>query len=108
MAQFDSDGFYYIVVRKKRFLKIFGNRVNLDEIDRLIKGHFDIEVASAGVDDHMDIFITDESQKENVKAFIAETTKLNASAFNVRVIDSIPKNEAGKILFKELMKYSNT
>jgi acyl-CoA synthetase (AMP-forming)/AMP-acid ligase II len=108
MAQFDSDGFYYIVGRKKRFLKIFGNRVNLDEIDRLIKGHFDIEVASAGVDDHMDIFITDESQKENVKAFIAETTKLNASAFNVRVIDSIPKNEAGKILFKELMKYSNT
>lgn len=108
MAQFDADGFYYIVGRKKRFLKIFGNRVNLDEIDRLIKGHFGIEVASSGVDDHMDIFITDDAQKDAVKAFIAETTKLNASAFNVIVIDAIPKNEAGKILYKELAKYSNT
>lgn len=26
------------VGRKKRFLKIYGNRVNLDEVDRLIKG----------------------------------------------------------------------
>ena len=49
MAQFDADGYYYIVGRKKRFLKIFGNRVNLDEVDRLVKGKFEIEVASADV-----------------------------------------------------------
>lgn len=107
MAQFDADGFYYIVGRKKRFLKIFGNRVNLDEIDRLIKGHFNIEVASAGVDDHMNIFITDAEKKDLVKEFITMTTKLNASAFNVVVIDDIPKNDSGKTLYKELMKYSN-
>ena len=105
MAQFDADGFYYIVGRKKRFLKIFGNRVNLDEIDRLIKGHFDIEVASAGVDDHMTIFITDAEKKDVVKDYISLTTKLNASAFNVVVIDAIPKNDSGKTLYKELMKY---
>ena len=29
IAQFDKEGFYYIVGRMKRFLKIFGNRVNL-------------------------------------------------------------------------------
>ena len=38
MAKRDGDGFYYIVGRKKRFLKIFGNRVNLDETERMIKG----------------------------------------------------------------------
>lgn len=37
MAKFDKDGYFYIVGRKKRFLKIFGNRVNLDETERLIK-----------------------------------------------------------------------
>lgn len=41
MAQFDEDGYYYIVGRKKRFLKIYGNRVNLDEIDRMVKGNFE-------------------------------------------------------------------
>ena len=38
MAKQDADGFYYIVGRKKRFLKLFGNRVNLDEVEQLIKG----------------------------------------------------------------------
>ena len=36
MAKRDSDGFFYIVGRKKRFVKIFGSRVNLDETERLL------------------------------------------------------------------------
>lgn len=106
MAKRDSDGFYFIVGRKKRFLKIYGNRVNLDEVDRLIKAEFDfVECASAGVDDHMYIFVTDEGIVETVKKYIAEKTKLNPAAFNVVKIDEIPKNDAGKILYKELTKY---
>lgn len=105
MAQFDDDGFYYIVGRKKRFLKIFGNRVNLDEIDRLIKGEFEIEVASAGVDDHMYIFLTDAEMADPVRNFVIGKTKLNPTAFKVIVIDEIPKNESGKTLYKELTKY---
>lgn len=105
MAQFDEDGYFYIVGRKKRFLKIFGNRVNLDEVDRLIKGEFNIEVASSGVDDHMYIFIVDNSMADKVKDFIVSKTGLNQVAFKVMVIESIPKNDAGKTLYKELTKY---
>lgn len=105
MAQFDKDGFYYIVGRKKRFLKIYGNRVNLDEIDRLIKGEYEIEVASAGVDDHLYIFLTEEMYADKVKSFLVEKTKLNPAAFKVIVIDEIPKNDSGKTLYKELTKY---
>lgn len=105
MARFDADGYYYIVGRKKRFLKIYGNRVNLDEVDRLIKGALGIEVASAGKDDHMVIFITDGEKQEEVKRFIVGKTKLNPAAFSVMVIDEIPKNDAGKTLYRELSKY---
>lgn len=105
MAQFDKDGFYYIVGRKKRFLKIFGNRVNLDEIDRLIKGEYEIEVASSGVDDHMYIFVTEEKYVNPVRNFVIGKTKLNPTAFKVIVIDEIPKNDSGKTLYKELTKY---
>jgi acyl-CoA synthetase (AMP-forming)/AMP-acid ligase II len=105
MAQFDKDGFYYIVGRRKRFLKIYGNRVNLDEVDRLIKGEYEIEVASSGVDDHMYIFVTDEKYAEAVREFVISKTKLNQTAFKVLVIDEIPKNDAGKTLYKELTKY---
>lgn len=106
MAQFDEDGYYYIVGRKKRFLKIYGNRVNLDEIDRMIKSQYkNFDVASAGIDDHMYIFITDSNQKESVKNLVVSKTKLNSAAFNVVAIDEIPKNDAGKILYQELTKY---
>lgn len=106
MAKRDKDGYYFIVGRKKRFLKIYGNRVNLDEIDRLIKEKFNfIDCASAGKDDNMYIFITDESLVEKVKNFIVGKTKLNAAAFHVLKISEIPKNDAGKILYKELAKY---
>ena len=105
MAQFDEDGYYYIVGRKKRFLKIYGNRVNLDEVDRLIKGEFGIEAASTGVDDHMYIFVTTEKDAEPVREFVINKTKLNPAAFKVLVIDEIPKNDSGKTLYKELTKY---
>ena len=106
MAQRDEDGFFYIVGRKKRFLKIYGNRVNLDEIDRLIKAKYcDCECASAGIDDHMYIFVTNESKAEEIRSFVIEKTKLNPKAFKAVVINQIPKNDAGKILYKELAKY---
>ena len=106
MAQFDEDGYYYIVGRKKRFLKIYGNRVNLDEIDRLIKAQFDnIDCASGGVDDHMYLFVTDDAIAEEVKSFAAAKTGLNPAAFKTVVVDEIPKNDAGKTLYRELEKY---
>lgn len=103
MARRDTDGFYYIVGRKKRFLKIFGNRVNLDETERLIKGAFpDLDCACGGIDDKMTIFITDETQVQSIRDFVAEKTHLNFTAFDVRPIVSIPKNESGKTLYSEL------
>lgn len=106
MAKFDKDGFFYIVGRKKRFLKIYGNRVNLDETERLIKVQFpETECACAGIDDNMKIFITNDCYKDKIINFISEKTGLNRAAFSVQIIDEIPKNEAGKTLYKELTKY---
>lgn len=97
MAQMDEEGYYYIVGRKKRFLKIYGNRVNLDECERMIQGHFEgIECACVGVDDHMKIYVNRESDMESVKRFIVEKTGLHTTAFEVIYINEIPKNDSGK------------
>ncbi len=106
MAKFDEDGFYYIVGRKKRFLKIFGNRVGLDETERLIKTHFPaIECACCGSDDKLYAFITDERLCDAVKTFLAEKTRLNPVAFCVQYVQEIPKNDAGKILYNDFEKF---
>ncbi len=106
MAKFDSDGYYYITGRKKRFLKIYGNRVNLDEVDCLVKEKFHhMPCASAGVDDHMVLFITDGGLVEKVEKYVSRTLKLNPAAIQVIAIEEIPKNDAGKIRYTELEKY---
>lgn len=103
MAKMDADGYYYIVGRKKRFLKLFGNRVNLDEIDRMVKAEFeDLDCASTGNDDLMQIFITNEARKDEVMELIHDRTHLNPRAYTVRIVSEIPKNEAGKVLYKDL------
>ncbi|MCR4818818.1 MAG: AMP-binding protein [Fretibacterium sp.] len=105
MAKFDEDGYYTIVGRKKRFLKIYGNRVNLDEIDRMVREQIGIECASAGTDDRMFLFITEACRAEDVRNFVSRRTRLNPSAFQVIALDEIPKNDSGKVLFRELEKY---
>jgi acyl-coenzyme A synthetase/AMP-(fatty) acid ligase len=103
VARLDGEGFYYIVGRKKRFLKIFGKRVNLDETENLIKNGFPgIECACAGVDDKMFIFITEENLKEKIQAHISHLMELHPTAFKFIIVREIPKNEAGKVLYKEL------
>lgn len=108
IAKRDVDGFYYIVGRKKRFLKIFGNRVNLDEIEAFVKKQITQgECACGGVDDKLYVFLTEftETLQTDIKKLLAEKTGLNPSAFTVKAIDEIPKNEAGKTLYKELEHY---
>lgn len=106
MAKRDLDGFYYIVGRKKRFLKMFGKRVNLDEIDGLIKTEFQgVECASTGIDDKMYIFVNNEALLDKIRDYISLKIKINASGIKVKYIESIPKNNAGKTLYKELEQY---
>ena len=103
MAQFDSEGYYFIVGRKKRFLKIYGNRVNLDEIDRLIRETFEnLDCASTGVDDHMRTYITDPDKVNEIRQWLTAKTHLSESAFEVFYLEEIPKNESGKVLYKDL------
>ena len=103
LAYFDMDGCYYIVGRMGRFLKLFGMRVGLDECERIVKARYpEAECACTGTDDKMHVWITDESLKAGVKEELVARLKLVASSFEVRVIDSLPRNEAGKILYAKL------
>jgi len=102
IAKKDEDGFFYIVGRKKRFLKLFGLRVSLDQSERIISEHFGIECACTGDDTKMKIYITDENLKDEVRQFISDKTGLKLTSFEVKVIDSIPHFESGKINYRQL------
>lgn len=102
MAKKDEDGFYYIVGRKKRFLKIYGNRVNLDEIESLLKKE-GFECACSGTDDRLVIFVTSQATIEKVREYVNKNIHINPRGFTIKYIEKIPRNEAGKILYSKLV-----
>ena len=102
LAKFDAENIYTIVGRKKRFLKMFGKRINLQKVEHIIRQKFNIENACTGIDDKMKIFITDEKFLKNVVPFLSEKLNLHPVAFAVKFISEIPKNSSGKTIYKEL------
>ena len=103
LAYRDADGCYYIVGRIGRFLKLYGMRIGLDECEQIIKAKYPIECACVGTDEKMTVYITKPEFAVLVKERLVDKTKLVASAFEIKVVNSIPKNEAGKILYSKLI-----
>ncbi|MDE6028108.1 MAG: AMP-binding protein, partial [Muribaculaceae bacterium] len=86
IAYRDEDGFYFIKGRMGRFLKIFGNRIGLDECEQIVKAAISCAAACTGNDDLLIAYITDERESEKAKAALTEATHLPANVIEVRVI----------------------
>lgn len=103
IARKDSDGFYYITGRMKRFVKIWGNRINLDALEQMVKP-ITSDCAVIGDDEHIVVYITNTAISDAVEAIIAKKTGLNPLAFKIRVVAEIPKKSSGKTDYSELSK----
>lgn len=101
VAKRDSDGYYYITGRLKRFLKIAGNRFSLDELDSHFK-RMGIEAVCGGTDGKLRIAITDAATKEAVVGYLKSTWHLMRTQFSVEVVQTIPRSATGKILYADL------
>ena len=101
IAYCDEDGFYYITGRRSRFVKVVGKRVNLDDIEQLACSVV-AEAACLGVDDRIEIFITDESSAAGVRTTLVEFTGIHPTAFKVVVVSTIPRTTSGKVDYRRL------
>ncbi len=99
LARKDKDGFFYIVGRKKRFLKLTGLRIGMDECERIVQNRYGISCACTGSDAGMVIYVEGECDTGEIRQYISEKIHVNASLIEVRQIDVIPRNEAGKIMY---------
>ncbi|MDE6005940.1 MAG: AMP-binding protein [Muribaculaceae bacterium] len=102
IAYRDADGFYFIRGRMGRFLKLYGNRVGLDECEQILRGVLSCECACTGNDEKLLIHLTDAAQADTARDTLMNAIHVPANAIGVRVMDELPKNEAGKILYAKL------
>lgn len=102
VARFDWDGYFYITGRMKRFVKVWGNRCNLDATEQLVKA-ITTSCACVGIDDKITIFVSKEGLETQIKDYLVEKTGLNVRAFEVRRVEEIPTLPSGKLDY-QLMK----
>lgn len=98
LARRDADGCYFIIGRLKRFLKIYGLRIGLDEVERMIKAEYKTDCYCKGNDEKLIVLITDDNLQKNLPAFIEEKTHLFHQRIEVQVVKEILRNEAGKVI----------
>ena len=103
IAERDSEGFYYIRGRIKRFVKLFGNRVNLDEVEKHLQSK-SISVYISGRDDLVVIFGLDQDSVQAGLAEFCKQFKFHHSGVKACVVDAIPRNESGKLQYNRLME----
>ena len=100
LARRDADGCYFIIGRQKRFLKIFGLRIGLDEVERMVKSEFDTDCYCSGTDEVLDICITNTNVADRVPSFVEEKTHLFHKNIKVKTVHAIFRNEAGKVVLQ--------
>ena len=98
LARRDADGCYYIIGRLKRFLKIFGLRIGLDEVERMIKAEYKIDCYCKGNDEKLIVLVTDPKLVDVLPAFIEDKTHLFHQNIEIQVVNEILRNEAGKVI----------
>jgi acyl-coenzyme A synthetase/AMP-(fatty) acid ligase len=108
LARRDGDGDYYIVGRLKRFLKIFGHRVNLQDVEELISAK-GFSVACSGRDDHLDVYLSngDCAMGRQIKEKLVAELKVAPAAVRILGISEIPRSESGKIQYSLLETLSS-
>lgn len=99
-ASLDSEGFVFITGRMKRDAKLFGVRINLDEVEGLLRGHTTAAAISKG--EKLAIFCEGDGDLDACKAHLATTLRVHPSAFLFRRIERLPLNSNGKIDYNAL------
>ena len=95
----DKDNFYYIVGRKDRYVKIYGMRVNLAELEYNISDLGIESVCKMNDENKITIYIKEQKNFIKIKKSLPNITQLHPSTFLIKMIDKFPINKNYKISY---------
>jgi len=101
-ARLDEDGYLYITGRAKRDAKVFGLRINLDEVENMLRIHGPVAVISRG--EQLCVYLEqgDDETFAKHRSDLAERLRIHHSAFTFLRIEKLPVTSSGKIDYPKL------
>lgn len=98
VARQDEDGYFYITGRLKRFVKLAGNRIGLDEVEQQLQSKLGLPVMASGRDERLVIWLeaTDEALVEAAKQWLGGQFGIHHSFCRFRLVESLPYLSNGK------------
>lgn len=109
IAYADKDGYFYLKGRLKRFLKIYGNRISLDQVERYLS-NLGFESVVSGADDKLVVnLLVDDIEKDEklsleIRKKVAKYCGVNFVSVFVNLINEIPRLSNGKIDYQCIKK----
>ena len=100
VARQDDEGYYYITGRIKRIIKLFGSRLNLDEVELILKNSLGGQtVVCTGINDKYLLVshVNDQLEAETIKQLLKEKLNIHPAAVQVKYLLTMPLTPNGKI-----------
>lgn len=98
LAEEDADGFFRIVGRLSRFIKLTGNRVGLDDLEHQLQQQFGLPIMVSGRDERLVVWLEGASDElmDNLRKWLHTQYGVHHSLVRLRAVDQLPLLNTGK------------
>jgi acyl-coenzyme A synthetase/AMP-(fatty) acid ligase len=97
-----QNGYFKIVGRAKRFTKLYGLRINLDDIESSLTTQLGSTVYCAGSDTRLAVFVTSPVAPARIHQILRETIKIQPSDVDIIEVAQVPRLPNDKPDYKAL------
>ena len=106
LGRMDDDGYCYLTGRLKRFVKLSGNRIGLDEVEAMLQRELGVAVAVGGSDEAL-VAVVEAADREPVVQragqLLSDRYGLHHSLFRVTAVAQLPLLASGKVDYQQLV-----
>lgn len=105
LATKDNEGFFFITGRLKRIVKLAGTRINLDEIEEILKNNFaGMDFVCLGIEDaYLYVCSSQAVEKQQaIKEILHQRIRIHPKQVKICTLDAIARTANGKVDYKAM------
>jgi long-chain acyl-CoA synthetase len=98
LGTMDEEGYFYITGRLKRFVKISGNRIGLDEVEQALQNTLQVPLAVAGEDDRLVVWLEtqDVALLDQARELMRQQYAIHPTMTQLQLVDQLTLLPTGK------------